>query len=792
MVTTSYCRHCGADATGSGRYCASCGYVLAASGEQVVDRLLTRLRDATVGEYDIVRQLGRGGMAAVYLAWDLDLARYVAIKVMFPELELQEGMAQRFLREARLAAILDDHPNVVRVYRARDVDGMRFFAMKYIDGCSLEQMLRAVGPLPIGIVCHIVDQVARALHHAHGRGIVHRDVKPSNVMLDRTGQAIVTDFGIARAAEGEHLTRTGFAIGTPPYMSPEQWRGEEFSAASDQYALGAVAYQMLTGMLPHGGTPYEMQEGHIRQAPAPLRDVRDDCPPMLASIVHRMLAKRPQDRWPDLSTVSTLLLDLAGAPSTLLATELSALVPIAAPASNAGGEGVTPHSPIVPARIVTAASEPTPAAPASGASTPRTPIPTASAMAADTSANAAPAGPPDAAPGDSSDGAPNFSDDGTAVVDLSVAPSLADTAFTPRVTAAHATIPPGEARRTPMGLPQISTAETHAAFALPAPNPRRQRWIVGAAAITVVGAAIFLVVTSSARNGAPVARTPDAIRRPDSTVPSAAGGETKAIATESTTAPTESTTAATPAPVPVDTARADTTASAPARIVIGLRGLPADQRVPVGDSVAVVAQVLDAKGRRVPSAVPTWSARDTSGLAWHNFGPRRYAVARAAGGRLTVTATVGGVRQSLTITAGPARPSDEAAPRPVAPPPPPSTAPSVSELGAALTDLQGLLRSGRLSRLEPADGDAGSARDFVAWLAQADGIHVEGIEPLHNVTPTGRGEAVADYAVRLSWRVNRFKRNKADLPAKLRLVFSHEDGAWRHTRTQLLERFTPK
>jgi eukaryotic-like serine/threonine-protein kinase len=187
MTMTVDCRRCDIRPERSWRYCSMCGSCLTASGELVADRLMARLRGAALGEYDVIRQTGRGGMAAVYLAWDLKLARYVAVKVMFPELTHQDGMSQRFLREGRTAASLGDHPNIVRVYRAREVDRLRFFAMKYIDGCSLEQLLRSVGPLPVGVACDVLCQVAHALQYAHDARVSHRDVKPSNVMLDRHG-----------------------------------------------------------------------------------------------------------------------------------------------------------------------------------------------------------------------------------------------------------------------------------------------------------------------------------------------------------------------------------------------------------------------------------------------------------------------------------------------------------------------------------------------------------------------------------------------------------------------------
>src|SRR5687768_3056566 len=261
------CARCDALNPTGAHFCARCGSALGAPEAPAEDPLMARLRSATIGDYDVIQEIGRGGMAAVYLAWDIELARYVAIKVMLPDLSHHEAMPQRFLQEARTVASLDDHPNVVKVYAAKERRGQRLFVMKYIDGCTLGQLLQAARALPLPVAFYVLEQVANALHYAHARGIVHRDVKPANIMLDRHGVAIVTDFGIAKVTQGDSLTKTGFAIGTPPYMSPEQWRVEPLRSASDQYALGAVAHEMRAGAPPFGGTVVELQQGHLCEPP---------------------------------------------------------------------------------------------------------------------------------------------------------------------------------------------------------------------------------------------------------------------------------------------------------------------------------------------------------------------------------------------------------------------------------------------------------------------------------------------------------------------------------------------
>jgi len=182
---------------------------------------LDALRRATLGHYDIQGELGQGGMATVYLAHDIALDRKVAIKVMSPALFATAGMVERFKREARTAAALS-HPHIIPIYAVRDGADFVYFVMKFVEGRSLESITRAAGPLPLPLVRAVLYQVGEALGYAHRRGVVHRDVKPANVMLDTGGWVVVTDFGIAKVAETQGLTMTGATIGTPSYMSPEQ------------------------------------------------------------------------------------------------------------------------------------------------------------------------------------------------------------------------------------------------------------------------------------------------------------------------------------------------------------------------------------------------------------------------------------------------------------------------------------------------------------------------------------------------------------------------------------------
>lgn len=270
------------------------------------DPLLERLRQATLGLYEIRDELGRGGMAVVYMAKDLRLQRPVAIKVMMPALLHAEGMTDRFLQEARIAAQLQ-HPNIIIVHDVQQQDDLLYFVMNLVEGATIDELMRAA-PLSIPQVRWILSSAARGLAHAHSEGVVHRDVKPGNLLVNVKGDVIVTDFGIAKGADSVRMTQTGMAIGTPVYMSPEQVTGATgLTAASDQYSLGVAAYEMIAGAPPFtGDSAFALQVAHVQKEPTDLMSKRSDCPPDLAFIVHRMLAKAPEQRWASLDEVSAL------------------------------------------------------------------------------------------------------------------------------------------------------------------------------------------------------------------------------------------------------------------------------------------------------------------------------------------------------------------------------------------------------------------------------------------------------------------------------------------------------
>jgi len=259
---------------------------------------LASLRAALRGQYAIERELGRGGMGIVVLARDERLDRQVALKVLPPSLAESAETRERFLREARMSAKLS-HPNIVPVYRADEIGGFAFFAMGYVDGETLGDRIRDRVSLPPADVVRMLREVAWALTYAHAQGIVHRDVKPENILIERSsGRAIVTDFGIARADFHPSLTQDGHVLGTVHYMSPEQSTGEPFDGRSDLYALGCVGFFALSGRLPfEGTTPQAILIAHATKAPPPLRSVAPHVPAALAVVIDRCLAKRPDDRY---------------------------------------------------------------------------------------------------------------------------------------------------------------------------------------------------------------------------------------------------------------------------------------------------------------------------------------------------------------------------------------------------------------------------------------------------------------------------------------------------------------
>ena len=269
------------------------------ASDQPSERVAADLTGRQLGDYRLLRRLGRGAMAEVYLAEQASLNRQVAVKVLKRELANDQTYIQRFQREARAAAALV-HANIVQIHEVGCIDGVYFIAQEYVQGLNVRQWVARNGALDLRMALVIMRQVAAALAKAAEQGIVHRDIKPENIMLTRSGEVKVADFGLARLPGGGDsvdLTQAGMTLGTPLYMSPEQVEGNPLDPRSDVYSFGVTCYHMLCGSPPFDGeTALSVAVQHLKKLPEPLENLRPDLPPALCRMVHKMLAKAPENR----------------------------------------------------------------------------------------------------------------------------------------------------------------------------------------------------------------------------------------------------------------------------------------------------------------------------------------------------------------------------------------------------------------------------------------------------------------------------------------------------------------
>lgn len=263
-----------------------------------------------IGDFRLLRRLGEGAMATVYLAEQVSLHRNVALKILKSELASDETYVRRFQREAQAAAAMV-HGNIVQIYEVGHSDGIHFIAQEYVAGQNLAEMLRRSGPPPLPVAISIIRQVCVALAKAAEQGIIHRDIKPENLMLAGSGEVKVADFGLARLTESPEqmrLTQVGVTMGSPLYMSPEQAAGKSLDPRSDIYSFGVTCYHLLSGQPPFtGDSPLHVAMQHLNDPPQPLRTARPDLPAELCRIVHTMLRKKPDDRY---ATGADVLRDL--------------------------------------------------------------------------------------------------------------------------------------------------------------------------------------------------------------------------------------------------------------------------------------------------------------------------------------------------------------------------------------------------------------------------------------------------------------------------------------------------
>ncbi len=618
----AFCTQCGTDVTAGSRYCATCGSIVEdlnsaptqrlrrpsdesiAVGER---RLLDTLRQLTLGEYEILGEIGRGGMAVVFVAHDIALDRKVAIKVMSPALMLMdEGIQDRFKREARTAASLS-HPHIIPVYSVREAKDLVYFVMKFVLGRSLESVVKDIGALPIPMVQTVLTQAGGALGYAHRHGVVHRDVKPGNIMLDEEGWVVVADFGIAKVAEQRGLTMTGGVVGTPAYMSPEQCSGREITGAADQYSLGVVAYEMITGGQPfEGRTMVTQMYDHCHTKPRPVSELRPDCPPGVADAVMRMLEKEPEERWPSIEDAVAAIGSVSDSQSGTVRTQLLTLVQDA-PAAEFVRKFQTPASPVP--RTPRSPSPAPPIAPPSSAPTPGTQAPSPRRL--------------------------SFPMLAVLPVLLTAVAAWALFGRSEAATSAPAESPEPNPPSQTIDEPQVPSVAQLAIRPLSATLTTGERLALDVTASAGDGTTVpSAAVTWEVGDGSVASVSPDGVvtgATAGTTQVSARSGSASASVVVTVEAPPAATRVAQPAPPRATTLRIE----------------PAAGSLTPGETVQLAATVLDQRDRRMTGRAITWATSDPSVLAVSAQG-----LVRATGeGTAQVTATSDGrtARASFSV-----------------------------------------------------------------------------------------------------------------------------------------------
>ena len=718
--------------------------------------LLEALRDATLGEYEILAELGRGGMATVFLAHDIQLDRKVAIKVMNPQLVAGEGMVERFKLEARTAAGLS-HPHIIPIYAVRQTDDLLYFVMKFIEGRPLDSIIKQSAPLPVPMVRSIVTKVGEALGYAHRRGVVHRDIKPANIMIDIEGMPIVTDFGIAKVADTQGLTMTGATIGTPTYMSPEQCNAQPITGASDQYSLGVMAYEMLTGRpLYDGDSVMTIMFKHVHDAPPAPETLGSQVPRGLAEAITRMLRKAPAERWPSIEDALPFVVGTSLAYDDSVRTQMMQF-------ARAGSQREildrvsTPRSPIP----VAALSGPTESAETVRVASPQQPAPRAK-TAAQPPLRPAPAPAPRSRAG--------LVVGLVAVLVLGVAGALAvlkPWAGPPAGSAPAGTVatappvagPPPPAATVPAETTGTSspTPASSAPTAAPAAPVAARVQIAGASDLEE-GNAVTLTATVFDRRGQPLRAA--AVDWESSDVGVATidrNGLVRGMGDGRATI----TAAARSAPV---RAEAEVTVRGAVRRVEITPAGPHD--VPIGESRQLGATVYGTADRVLAGRLIEWTSSDDDVATVTPTGGR---VTARGPGTATVTAATSGVVGTVAIRA-PARAAPPATPPPGPPPPDPQVA--VAEL---VTQYANALQSRDMSRvlaLYPAMQPE-QAQELRASLHLMEGLLVSLVAD--NVVLIDQNRARARVTGRFTYRQRGRDRT---LPIDNTYNFERRDGVW--------------
>jgi eukaryotic-like serine/threonine-protein kinase len=708
-TTTSTCPNCGGTVVSGDRFCGSCGTPISpgalaptpratvaiagttpASGATAVGpfadtspwaAVATRLQTATLGEFEIFTELGRGGMAAVYLARDLALNRRVAIKVMAPGLLLGPGMVERFRQEAVTVANLQ-HAHIVSIYSVRQLEDLHFFVMQFVPGRTLEGVLRDSGALSIPVVRAWLYQIGAALGYAHRRGVIHRDVKPGNILLNADGEAIVTDFGIAKVAESPSHTQTGTVVGTPVYMSPEQCYARELTGASDQYSLGVVAYEMLAGRPPFSGTSFAIMRSHTDEPPPPLRDARPDVPEGMDAALMRMLAKRPEDRFATLAEALVALGATPVGPDDPLHAEMQKLAAVTERLEQLADVVRTPASPVPKTRerpkaaIATPASAPATQALIVAVAPPPTdlePGATATLRVIVRSSTGQPvpgvelrwaSSDPSIVAVDGKTGVLEALAPGTAVITASagaVQDSVDVVVGTPNAGRARAQASNAAATRiaSPPRSPRAAPESPREDVAAPPPPAKRAdtakpaskagawRWAVPA--VAVAGVVAYLVMQPTA---APVQSPPSdaATRLADTTTARAPDSTTAAAPSDSATRTTDSTVAGATgaATAPADSPMRP---APPAAIAsrVELRP-PRPAAIAPGETVALSAIVRDGAGAVISNLSVDWAS---SNVRVATVDAARGIVRGVGAGATRITARAGDVSAAVTVSVVP-------------------------------------------------------------------------------------------------------------------------------------------